>query len=109
MSEDPPALFALPFTREPLEVFRRRFAHHRPAERVVPGTPEAWAAAHAGARGRAPSGTVHLVTGDWLPVCGAGLNGWDPRGLAPTDDAVTCARCGGIDQRRNPAEQLVLF
>lgn len=108
-----PTLFALPFTRadgrDPLGPFRRRLAHHRTAEPVDPETPEAWAAAHAGARGRAPSGTIHLVTGDWLPVCGAGLNGWDPRGLQATTDPVTCVRCGGIEQRRHPETQLALF
>ncbi|MBE1580414.1 hypothetical protein ACFORH_43385 [Amycolatopsis roodepoortensis] len=112
VSEEPPALFALPLTRDvrdPLGPFRRRLTHHRPAEPADPETPQAWAAAHVGARGRAPSGTIHLVTGDWLPVCGAGLNGWDPRGLQATTDPVTCARCGGIEQRRHPETQLVLF
>ncbi|WP_219152227.1 hypothetical protein [Amycolatopsis sp. TNS106] len=114
MSDEPPALFTLPSTRdtarEPLAPFRRRLTHHRAGAAVdEPETPEAWAAAHTGTRGRAPSGTIHLVTGDWLPACGAGLNGWDPRGLQPTDDDVTCVRCGGIERRRRPDAQLVLF
>ncbi|MFK0244592.1 hypothetical protein ACIQUM_07825 [Amycolatopsis azurea] len=114
MSDEPPTLFARPIardtTREPLAPFRRRLTHHRPgADTAEPETPESWAAAHGGARGRAPSGTIHLVNGDWLPVCGAGLNGWDPRGLQPIDDDVTCVRCGGIEQRRKPEDQLALF
>ncbi|WP_158684475.1 hypothetical protein [Amycolatopsis orientalis] len=108
--DDPPALFALP-ARDPLGAFRRRLTHHRPGEHPGSGGPPGpGRPAVADARGRAPSGTVHLLTGEWLPACGAGLNGWDPRGLQPTDDEVTCGRCGGIQQRRDPgAAQLRLF
>lgn len=83
--------------------------HHRPTP--VPADPlQAWAVRHAGARGRSPSGTVHLLTGDWLPVCGAGLNGWDFRELHPTDDDVSCGRCSGIVRKLQTGEgQLTLF
>jgi hypothetical protein len=106
---EPPTLFSMPVPRAPLRGFRRRLTHHRPSG--PPGDPlAAWAARHAGARGRSPSGTVHLTTDDWLPLCGAGLNGWDPRGLQPTDDEVTCGRCGGSSAGRHPGEgQLPLF
>ncbi|GAB3152017.1 hypothetical protein [Amycolatopsis sp. NPDC004378] len=106
---DPPALFALPARREPLAAFRSRLTHHRPAD-GPPGPPSAWRQAHAGERGRSPAGTVHLVTGEWLPACGAGLNSWDYRGLQPTDDDVTCGRCADRAARTRPLRgQLRLF
>ncbi|MFI5615667.1 hypothetical protein [Amycolatopsis sp. NPDC051903] len=110
--DDPPALFALPAReRDPLGPFRRRLIHHRAAEHSTPeNSPAVGHDGLSGARGRAPSGTVHLLTGEWLPACGAGLNGWDPRGLQPTADEVTCGRCGGIQRSRDPgAGQLRLF
>lgn len=98
--DDPPALFALPRRREPLAAFQRRLKHHRPA------APPSWTRLH----GRTSTGTVHLVTGEWLPACGTGLNGWDYRGLNPTDEAVTCQRCDAILARtRVPEGQLTLF
>jgi len=106
---EPPALFTLPAQREPLREFHRRMRHHRPAPGPVDPL-QAWAARHAGTRGRSPSGTVHLLTGDWLPVCGAGLNGWDFRELQPTDDDVSCGRCGGVIRNQRPnKDQLALF
>jgi hypothetical protein len=107
---DPPALFALPWQREPLAAFRRHLTHHRPAEPIRLGPPRSWTRAHAGARGRTAAGTVHLVTVEWLPACGTGLNSWDYRGLQPTDDEVTCGRCDDITARMRPPEgQLTLF
>ncbi|GAA1989533.1 hypothetical protein [Amycolatopsis minnesotensis] len=102
---DSPALFPESELRRGtgLDVFRRRLRHARPATAPVLPDPLAWAAAHPGARGRAPSGTVHEVTARWLPACGAGLNGWDARGLVPTADEVTCARCLGNRRRRELA------
>ncbi|MBN6034384.1 hypothetical protein [Amycolatopsis sp. 195334CR] len=86
--------------REPLQAFRRRQPHHR-----IPLPP-----AREGARGRTPSGTVHLVTDAWLPVCGAGLNTWDPlRGLAPTEEPVTCRRCADVHLKEVHEGQLKLF
>ncbi|WP_328451774.1 hypothetical protein [Amycolatopsis sp. NBC_00438] len=106
---DPPALFTLPPQRKPLAAFRNRLTHHRPAE-TPPGPPPTWRRAHAGDRGRTTAGTVHLVTGDWLPACGTGLNSWDYRGLRPTDDEVTCGRCAARDARNRPPKgQLTLF
>jgi hypothetical protein len=69
-----------------------------------------WTATHQDARGRAPSGTVHLVNEEWLPACGAGLNSWDYQGLEATDEDVTCRRCGDAERRRAPEPgQLTLF
>ncbi|GAB2779221.1 hypothetical protein [Amycolatopsis magusensis] len=86
--------------REPLQAFLRRQEHHR-----VSAPPSADAA-----RGRTPSGTVHLVNDAWLPVCGAGLNTWDPlRGLSPTEEPVTCRRCADVHLKSLRDDQLRLF
>ncbi|WP_326566009.1 hypothetical protein VSH64_29575 [Amycolatopsis rhabdoformis] len=97
--DDPPALFAPPRRREPLAAFQRRFKHR-------PAAQPSWTRVH----GKTAAGTVHVVTDEWLPACGTGLNGWDYRGLNPTDDAVTCHRCDALISRTNPPEgQLTLF
>jgi hypothetical protein len=105
-----PALFtAAEVTAPGLTVFRRRVRHSRTSSPAAPA-PRVWAAAHRGARGRAPSGTVHLVNEEWLPACGTGLNGWDYRGLQATDEDVSCRRCGDAERRRAPEPgQLALF
>lgn len=102
-----PASRPLVHTESGLGVFRRHSRHAHSG--AVPG-PAVWAAAHPGAHGRAPSGTVHEVNDRWLPICGAGLNGWDCRGLQATNQQITCGRCLEGRGHRNPlAGQLELF
>lgn len=62
-------------------------------------------------RGRSPTGTVHLLTHQWLPACGVGLNGWNPHRLTATQEPVSCQRCGrSLPLPRPPtAGQLPLF
>ncbi len=92
-----------------LGVFRRRTRHARPSGGVP--EPTVWAATHPGARGRAPSGTVHEVNDQWLPACGAAIGGWDFRDrLQATDEDITCGRCReGVARRTPPPGQLELI
>jgi hypothetical protein len=92
-----------------LGVFRRRTRHARPAGGVA--EPAVWAAAHPGAHGRAPSGTVHETNDRWLPACGAAISGWDFRDqLQVTDEEITCGRClDGAARRVPPPGQLELI
>lgn len=114
-SRDPPgrpeplALFpSPPPARAPLGAFRRRLPHHRRSGE--PPTPQVWAREHPSLRARAPSGTVHAVNTAWLPVCGAGLNGWDYRELEATEAAVTCHRCAQVAGLTDAElDQLALF
>ncbi|WP_410631159.1 hypothetical protein [Amycolatopsis sp. cmx-4-83] len=85
-----------------LGVFRRRTRHARSAGGVP--EPAVWAATHPDARGRAPSGTVHEVSDQWLPACGAAIGGWDFRDrLQATDEEITCGRCLEGAARRKPS------
>ncbi|MDT8913673.1 hypothetical protein [Amycolatopsis sp. PS_44_ISF1] len=103
-----PELSPIARTEGGLGVFRRRTRHTRPTGVAEPAV---WAAAHPGARGRAPSGTVHEVNDQWLPACGAAIGGWDFRDrLQATDEEITCGRClEGAARRTPPPGQLELI
>ncbi|MFE0020244.1 hypothetical protein [Amycolatopsis sp. NPDC059021] len=108
--DDPPTLFAV--DRTPLRTFRRRMPPHHRRGPLRPDDLAGWVARHAGGvRGRAPSGTVHrMLPDDWLPACGAGLNGWNPEQLTPVDEPVSCGRCEALVEQGRPGEQqLALF
>lgn len=53
---------------------------------------------------------MHLVTEEWLPACGSGLNGWNPQRLVATDAPINCRRCNRFLQTTPPPPgQLSLF